>query len=248
MNKTALGIIVGAALLPFLHRKRGGANMYNISGLEFWGESEIKLRNEFVKDMVDRVHTEIKPIKMTEVDAPILTPNNKVSKEYKDKDKFTTSDKLTLRPQIAPGTYAMATKIIQSGRKPPFAIWQHGKVFHKESSSKRKNMTLKEMYQLTFQIFYSEEHPKISSTNLIKAVKDEIQDFVGRCRVSDAQFFSHSKWTKTIERSANGMALATISERHDFNTKHNKNDITVLEISICTDRIVYNHQKWKGKR
>jgi threonyl-tRNA synthetase len=246
--KYSVATVVGLALLPFFHRKRGGANMYDVSGLEFWGESEIKLRNEFVKDMVGRVHSKIKPIKMTEIDAPILTPNGKVSKTYKKKETFTTSDKLTLRPQIAPGTYAMATKIIKSGRKLPFAIWQHGKVFHKDSSSKKKNMKLKEMYQLTFQIFYVEDHPKISSTNLIKAVKDEIQDYVGRCRVSDSQFLAHSKWTKTIERSSNAMALATISERHDFTTKYNRSSVTVLEISICTDRIVYNHQKWKGKR
>ena len=131
--KYSVATIVGLALLPFLHRKRGGANMYNVSGLEFWGESEIKLRNDFVKDMVNSIHSEIKPIKMTEIDAPILTPSGKISKTYKKKETFTTSDNLTLRPQIAPGTYAIASKIIKSGRKLPFAIWQHGKVFHKDS-------------------------------------------------------------------------------------------------------------------
>jgi hypothetical protein len=248
-NKYAIGTVIGAALLSVIRKRKGGANIYkdNANGLEFWGEGEIKLRNEFISDLVSRLKSEIKPISVMEIDAPILTPNKSISKSYKKKNLVKGSNDLTLRPQSAPGTYAMAEKILQSGRKLPLAIWQHGKVFSKTTSKK-----VEESYELSFQIIYAEDHPKISSNNIIKAVKDEIQDYIGRCRVSDTHSSYHSKWIKSIERSSNGMSVATISERHDFTpkltAKHYKDGIVVIEVKINTDKIIYNHQKWKNKR
>jgi glycyl-tRNA synthetase len=250
MNYAVLAIIK-IALLPLAKRRKGGANIYNVNGLEFWGESEIKIRNEFVKDMVGVIKSQLKPIKVMQVDAPILTPDNKIYKGYDKNRMFQTSDKLTLRPQTTPGSYAIAETILQSGRKPPFVIWQHGKSFRREQKKPKKHMRLKEFYQLEFQIIYSEDHPKINAKEIIKAVKDEIQEYVGRCRTVSTNPPHYATWTKDIERSSNDMELASISERTDFKPKikrfSNGNDLKVLEIAIGTDRIVYNHLKWKKK-
>ena len=110
-------------------------------------------------------------------------------------------------------------------------------------------MRLKEFYQLEFQIIYDADRPhyKINAKKLIKEIKNEIQDYIGRCRVVDAKPPHYAEWTKDIERSKNSMEIASISERNDFKGSSDRPNLKVLEIAIGTDRIVFNHFDWKNK-
>ena len=251
MNKNILATILGIASLSLFNKRKralGSAN-YNVNGLQFWYEDEIKLREKFVEDIVDIIKEKLRPIKVIQVEAPVLTPDSKIYEGYKKDRMYSTSDHLTLRPQTTMGSYSFAQTMLKRGEKPPFVIWQHGKSFRREQNKTKKHMRLKEFYQLEFQIFYDEAlpHPKINAKKLIKEVKNEIQDYIGRCRVVDAKPPHYAEWTKDIERSKNSVEIASISERNDFKGPSDDINIKVLEIAIGTDRVVFNHFDWKNK-
>jgi hypothetical protein len=169
-----------------------------------------------------------------------LKPPKAIIEKYKQESGWKTYQE---------GSYSFAQTMLKRGEKPPFVIWQHGKSFRREQNKTKKHMRLKEFYQLEFQIFYDEAlpHPKINAKKLIKEVKDEIQDYIGRCRVVDAKPPHYAEWTKDIERSKNSVEIASISERNDFKGPSDDINIKVLEIAIGTDRVVFNHFDWKNK-
>ena len=144
-----------------------------MNGLEFWSQDEIELRNKFVEDMVDLIKDKLSPIRVMQIEAPILTPDSKIYEGYDKKKMFSTSDELTLRPQTTMGSYSIAEELLKKGDKPPFVIWQHGKSFRREQKKTRKHMRLKEFYQLEFQIIYDADRPhyKINAKKLIKEIK-----------------------------------------------------------------------------
>ena len=229
-----LGTIGGLLFLAAMTRKKGSGNLYEVNGLEFWTGEDIDIREKFVEDMVGHLKKQLPRITFIQVDAPILTPEQRIYDGYAKNRMFETRDGLVLRPQTTPGSYAMAEQLIKTGQKLPMVVWQHGKSFRREQKKSRKHMRLKEFYQLEFQIIYDEDHPRIDYDHLIKAVKSVIQDYVGRCRTVKAKAPHYSKRTKDIELSKTKMELASISERTDFP------DANVIEIAIGTDRIVFN--------
>lgn len=232
MNPALLTVLAVAVLGA---SKRGGSpNLYKINGLEFWTGEDIRIRDDFVKDMVSALKKELKPIPFVQVDAPILTPEDRIYGGYAKNRMFETKGGLVLRPQTTPGSYAVAENLIERGHSLPFVVWQHGKSFRKEQKKTRKHMRLKEFYQLEFQIIYKEDHAKIDHKKLIRTVKGIVQDYVGRCRTVKAKPPHYSKRTTDIQLSKTKMELASISERTDFP------DGKVMEIAIGTDRIVFN--------
>ena len=237
---------IASGVLLALHSRSGSANLYNVNGLEFWTESDIKIRNEFVEDMKKALKKSLKSIagfrgvKFYQIDAPILTPEDRIFEGYDKNRMFDTRDGLILRPQTTPGSYAMAESLLKNGEELPFVVWQHGKSFRREQKKTRKHMRLKEFYQLEFQVIYDSDK-SVDYKKLVRTVKRIIQKFVGRTRTVDSKAPHYSLKTTDIEHSKTNMELASISERTDFPLGK------VIEIAIGTDRVVFISQERRKK-
>jgi len=174
------------------------------------------------------------------VEAPQLTPLDRINPNYSEDDYFRT-DELALRPETTMGSYAYARHLLTSQQKIklPIVIWQHGKSFRKEQDQVIKNMRLKEFYQLEYQIMFSPSTANDYSVKLIPEIKRIIELFIGPCRVEPSDRIpDYAEWTQDIVREANNMEVCSVSLRHDFDLAK------VLEVAVGTDRLVYNHFDW----
>ena len=139
-------------------------NLYDINGLFFWTEEEIKIRqmleSYFTSKITESLKTQNPGFEIIQVEAPLLTPKGLINKNYSSEDVFTTNDELTMRPETTMGSYVYATEILNKHNKRkvrmPLVVWQHGKSFRNEQDQVTTNMRLKEFYQLEYQILYSE--------------------------------------------------------------------------------------------
>ena len=163
-------------------------NVYDVNGLQFWSEREIRLRNQFAEHFAftfNRILLDTNPAwKMIQVDAPILTPRDLLNKNYTADDVW-EQDKasgLALRPETTPGSYAYASYLLDthSGVVPPFCVWQVGKSFRREQDTVTKNMRLKEFYQMEFQCIYSADSMNNYHGAVQVPVMTMIEEMVGK--------------------------------------------------------------------
>ena len=84
-------------------------NLYNKNGLVFWTQEEIKLRKIFEEYFVEKLFQSLlrlnQAFKIFQIEAPILTPNEFINKNYTNDDVFNLND-LTLRPETTAGSYS----------------------------------------------------------------------------------------------------------------------------------------------
>ena len=144
------------------------------------------------------------------------------------------------------GSYQAANFMLynHSGTKLPFCIWQYGKSFRREQDQPLTKMRLKEFYQLEFQCLFAPSTAKDYAPELINAVREAMECFVGPCRIEDGDRLpNYAEWTKDIvwlgeHRFANQdnlfpeMELASISKRKDLEKVCN------IEVAIGMDRCV----------
>lgn len=149
-------------------------NPYDINGLVFWDEKEIKIRETFrdyFADEVKRLLTALNPQWTFHwIEAPLLTPRDLLNVNYTEDDiwaqdmRATDEERasggfreLSLRPETTPGSYAYAQMLLNnhSGVKAPFCVWQAGKSFRREIVQPTKHMRLKEFYQQEFQCIFT---------------------------------------------------------------------------------------------
>lgn len=222
-------------------------NLYNVNGLMFWSEREIRLRNQFVDHFAftfNKILLDTNPAwRMMQVEAPILTPSNLLNENYAEDDVWfqeltpkirqlndnTRYQDLALRPETTPGSYAYATHLLEthSGIKPPFCVWQVGKSFRREQDNVLKNMRLKEFYQQEFQCFYTVDTMNDYHTAVLDPVATMISEMVGReTRIVESDRLpDYSEITMDVECQHLGrphkkwMELCSISRRTDFTTK-----------------------------
>lgn len=220
-------------------------NLYNFNGLIFWSEEDINRRDFFVRYISDSLLISLKEqnfsFNMVRVEAPILTPNNLINKNYTDEDVFRTEE-LTLRPETTIGSYYYAKKILSGYNdikyKPPLIVWQHGKSFRKEQDQVTKNMRLKEFYQLEFQIIYSLNTQNDYSIKVKEDIKNALSKLIGDCVLEPSDRLpDYSTETTDIICKDNNMEVCSISKRNDFE------GYNVLEVAIGTDRLLYNFNK-----
>lgn len=134
-------------------------NPYEINGLVFWNEQEIRLRETF-RDFFARELQEVllglnPQWKFFFIEAPLLTPRELLNVNYTDEDIWAqdvqdeNAKPLALRPETTPGSYAYAQHLLnlQPSVIPPFCVWQAGKSFRREIVQPTKHMRLKEFYQ-----------------------------------------------------------------------------------------------------
>jgi glycyl-tRNA synthetase len=242
--------------------------LFNVNGLMFWPEKDIKLRQGFERYFADQLTSDLIAInpqwRVIQVEAPLITPRDLLNANYTDDDVWAqTGDEvreLALRPETTPGSYVYAQHLLNthSGVKPPFVIWQSGKSFRREQDQVTKNMRLKEFYQQEFQCIYTADTANDYHTAILEPVRKMISDQLGlptRLVPSD-RLPSYSQITTDIEVN-NGdkwMEVCSISRRTDFPEKARfagkggqtvEKDLLVLEIAIGLDRCVYN---WHAAR
>src|SRR5581483_2730843 len=133
---------------------------YDLNGLMFWSQREVKLRETFRDYFVDQMEDALFQINRAfdfiGIEAPLLMPRDMVNKQYTDEDIYSLGD-LALRPETTPGTYRYIRRMLDdsnSNVKPPVCVWQYGKSFRREQDQPWKHMRLKEFYQLEFQCVF----------------------------------------------------------------------------------------------
>lgn len=174
---------------------------------------------------------------MVQVEAPLLTPNEMVNKNYTADDVFRIND-LTLRPETTMGSYAAAKQLLSGYNdvkyRPPIVVWQHGKSFRQEQDQPTKFMRLKEFYQLEFQIIYAASTQMDYAANLIPEVSRFISEMIGKCKIEQSDRLpDYSEQTIDVVCEKNNMEVCSISKRLDFSP------YKVLEVAIGTDRCIY---------
>lgn len=242
--------------------------LFNVNGLMFWSEEDIKLRRTFEDYFQRHIQASLVDMnpqwRMIQVEAPLLTPRDLLNANYTDEDVWAqTSDEdreLALRPETTPGSYVYAQHLLNthSGVKPPFVVWQTGKSFRREQDQVTKNMRLKEFYQQEFQCIYTEGTENDYHAAILEPVRKMIGDqlMMPTRLVESDRLPSYSETTMDVEVD-NGdkwMEVCSISRRTDFPDKARfagkngtivEKNILVLEVAIGLDRCIYN---WKQAR
>jgi glycyl-tRNA synthetase len=243
-------------------------NPYNINGLVFWNEEEIRLRETFRDYFARTIQNALLALnpqwKFHFVEAPLLTPRDLLNVNYTSEDVWdqqvpamSGEAPLTLRPETTPGSYAYAQYLLNNhlGVSPPFVVWQAGKSFRREIVQPTKHMRLKEFYQQEFQCIYSADTANDYHAAILEPVRKMIASMVHlptrlvesdrlpaySLKTMDVEVWNGDKW----------MEVCSISLRTDFPEKLKfqskkglvEKDALVLEIAIGLDRCIYNWQQ-----
>lgn len=161
-------------------------NVFNINGLIFWNEEEIRLRETFRDFFAARIKAELLAMndrwKFFQIEGPLLNPRDLLNVNYTAEDIWVQEDveapattaeefqalsearqgyrELALRPETTPGSYAYAQHLLNDIHPPvfpPLVVWQAGKSFRREIVQPTKHMRLKEFYQQEFQCIFTED-------------------------------------------------------------------------------------------
>lgn len=218
--------------------------LFGPSGLRFWNENEIELRELFQTRIISTVKRTLTNLNrqwiFERVEGPCLCPMEEISSSYGSGDVFITNHEwsnspLCLRAETTASSYAFAKK---HKDKLPFCIYQSGKSFRRETNdgASASKLRFNEFWQLEFQCMYSNATKCDYRQFLISASRREIERFVKlTSRVVDSDRLpSYSKSTKDIEvlTEIGWREIASCSLRTDF-----EDGTEVCEISIGLDRI-----------
>lgn len=231
-------------------------NVYNVNGLPFWNAAEIAEREHLVRVfplyLEEFLRKENAAWHMHRIEAPVLTPHDQINPNYTDNDVFFTSDKLVMRPETTPGSYAYAKHLLETQTdRPPFVVWQVGKSFRREQDQVQKNMRLKEFYQMEFQCLFTDDTKNDYMEAVLPRLGVVFGAMLGRnIRIIESDRLpSYSLKTMDIEAELphKWMEMASISLRNDFPAKFTyttgkgsfTKNILVLEVAIGVDRCVY---------
>jgi glycyl-tRNA synthetase len=229
--------------------------LFNVNGLVFWSEKEIKMRRHIEEMITDGLReillAENKAWVFHQIEAPVLTPTEKINPNYTEEDVWLQDDRtMVLRPETTPSSYTYAEWLLDSNMvMPPFVVWQTGKSFRREQDQVTKNMRLKEFYQQEFQCIYATDTLNEYQEKVLEPLKDLVQDIIALpTRLVDSDRLpSYSLKTIDIEVD-NGdkwMEVCSISKRTDFTMKKKfgskEKEFFVLEIAMGLDRLVYNY-------
>jgi len=243
-------------------------NPFEINGLVFWSEDEIRLRETFRDYFARTLQAHLLALnpqwKFFFVEAPLLTPRDLLNVNYTADDIWFQAEKmgdsgrqLALRPETTPGSYAYAQYLLNNhtGVQPPFVVWQAGKSFRREIIQPTKHMRLKEFYQQEFQAIYTADTGLDYQEAMLEPIRKMIASMIHlptrlvesdrlptySLRTMDVEVWNGDKW----------MEVCSISKRTDFPEKLTfqakkgivEKDALVLEVAIGLDRCVYNWQQ-----
>lgn len=179
--------------------------LFNVNGLMFWSEREIRMRqimaDHFAAGVRRALLAENPAWQIVQVEAPLLTPHRLLNPNYEPNDVWTQEvyvagrrvgapelrlpgeppnperERLSLRPETTPGSYTYAQHLFSShsGYKPPLCVWQVGKSFRRETDQVTKNMRLKEFYQQEFQCVYTAD----TMNDYHAAIQEPVRQMIG---------------------------------------------------------------------
>ena len=222
--------------------------LFDVNGLMFWTEREIRLRHQFE----DHFAAEMKTILCAEnpawsfiqVDGPQLTPRDNINPNYTDEDIWVQMNglglggigaienepPLVLRPETTPSSYVYAQHLLNThtGIKPPFVVWQTGKSFRRERDQVTKNMRLKEFYQQEFQCIYTADTMNDYHAAVLEPVRKMLGEMINMPTriVESDRLPSYSEITMDVEAH---------TESFVFNKEENDRWMEICSISRRTD-------------
>lgn len=221
-------------------------NVFDINGLVFWNEEEIRLREYFRDFFAAKIKAELTRIndrwKFFMVEAPLLNPTDLLNVNYtaddiwrqdlrlsaEERDEIAQGvrpdpRRLALRPETTPGSYAYAQHLMNEIHPPvfpPMVVWQAGKSFRREIVQPTKHMRLKEFYQQEFQCVYASDTGMDYQEAMLEPVRKMIGSLIHlptRLVASD-RLPAYSKRTMDVEiwNGDKWMEVCSISLRTDF--------------------------------
>jgi glycyl-tRNA synthetase len=223
-------------------------NVFDINGLVFWSEEEIRLRETFRDYFARTIQNDLLALnpqwKFHFVEAPLLNPRDLLNVNYTAQDiweqeSFVSVEEqaaiqagtspaprhLALRPETTPGSYAYAQYLLNNQLSvfPPLCVWQAGKSFRREIVQPTKHMRLKEFYQQEFQCIYTADTALDYQEEILEKVRRMIGSMIHlptRLVESD-RLPAYSLRTMDVEvwNGDKWMEVCSISKRTDFPQK-----------------------------
>lgn len=224
-------------------------NIFNINGLVFWNEEEIRLRETMRDFFAKRVQSDLLAMndrwKFFQIEAPLLNPRDLLNANYTENDiwlqdpRLSLEDQawvnseaslppriLSLRPETTPGSYAYAQHLLNNVHPkvfPPLVVWQAGKSFRREIVQPTKHMRLKEFYQQEFQCIFTAD----TGMDYQEAMLTKVQQMIGSMihlptrLIESDRLPAYSKRTMDVEiwNGDKWMEVCSISLRTDFPQK-----------------------------
>jgi len=213
--------------------------LFEINGLMFWSEREIRLRRQFedhfASEMQNILLAENPAWRFIQVDGPLLTPTANINPNYTENDIWMQRHRsivgldendnitvkyepeLVLRPETTPSSYVYAQHLLNThiGIKPPFVVWQSGKSFRREQDQVTKNMRLKEFYQQEFQCIYTADTKNDYHAAVLEPVRKMLAEMVGgKTRLVESDRLpSYSEITMDVEAQTESYVFATENDK-----------------------------------
>lgn len=227
--------------------------LYNeISGLRFWTEKEILMRDTtttLASNTVKSTLSKLNPAwSFHRVEGPLLTPQSFISPEYTDEDVFSVDfdkagEPLKLRAETTRSSYEYARYLMSKSNEPkplklPLCVWQSGKSFRKEGQGQRASrLRFFEFYQLEFQCIYS----KNTGADYLLPVIQTLRNEIGRLTSLETRIvesdrlpsYSLETWDiEVLQKDGEWREMASCSRRNDFS-----DETLVAEFALGLDRI-----------
>jgi len=232
--------------------------IYNSNGLPFLSESDLILKDYFVRSIAHDVKQIMKEQNrawdFVQLESPCLIPRELINQNYTNDDVWVQSgdSNLVLKPETTPATYAAMVEQVQARNVvPPICFWQVSKSFRREQDQPTKHCRFKEFYQMEFQCLYTADTKNNYQENVVEKLATMIMKLLSlptRLVLSD-RLPSYSMKTIDIEvnNSDKWMEVASISVRTDFPVipvvRGKSSECLVLEIAIGVDRLIYNYHQ-----
>ena len=237
-------------------------NFNNSKGLPFWDKSQIEKRNyikQYLSSAIENILLNLNQSwRFEEFEAPILTPNELINKNYSTDDYFIIYDihenmnvcqieslclederYLSLRPETTMGSYIIAKHLLNNGHKLPLCVYQAGKSFRKENSeqSMQKHKRFTEFYQLEFQCLYSSSSKADYYNTVITELPKYVQELTKlQVRVVESDRlpdYSNKTFDIEVKTPEKWLEICSISDRKDYSE-----NIRNVEIAFGLDRLV----------
>lgn len=233
--------------------------LYEVGGLRFWRQNEIRLRNRIKDTLVDSVSSTLLDMnqmwRFEEVDTPVLMPRS-FSCAYDDDDVFVLKDQIAaqdyaLRAETTIGSYAVAEHLLKVTKaRPPLCIYTMGQSFRQERSdgATAAKLRFNAFYQLEFQCIYAEGTAAPIAQTVREALVPVVQKITGletRLVPSD-RLPSYSEetidievlWQSPTQDAPEWKEVASTSIRTDFPTITSQKPCKVFEVAFGADRMV----------
>lgn len=239
--------------------------LYNVGGLRFWRQNEVRLRNRIKDALTDCVTETLLNLnqmwRFEEVDSPVLMPREMFSCAYDENDIFILHDQIggkeyALRAETTIGSYKIAEQILNEGAmRLPLCIYTAGQSFRQERSdgATAAKLRFNAFYQLEYQCIYAkpwvDENGKQRGTTapIASTVRNALVHEVSKITGLDTRLIpsdrlpTYSEETIDIEVFWNNQwkEVASTSIRTDFPPINKlKDPMAVFEVAFGLDRMV----------